>query len=144
MRERCLYIRSIILKLFVAGVLLFDFFTPSTKSGSDHGSSDWLIGSDHQIIIMIIMIESSNQNKTQADRKSTCFKFGFWKIWHTSRDVVEKFIEEQNKHQSAIKFMADTSCTDSTFFETTIYRCQRFNKASVLDIRMHFKPAEPF
>ena len=63
---------------------------------------------------------------------------------HTSRDVVEKFIEQVNKHHPTIKFTAEISCTDATFLDTTIYKGQRFNKESVLDMRTHFKPTEKF
>ena len=63
-------------------------------------------------------------------------------LWHTSRDVVEKFIEQANKHHLTIKFTAEISCTDATFLDTTTYKGQRFNNESVLDIRMHFKPKE--
>ena len=65
-------------------------------------------------------------------------------LWHTSRDVVKKFIEQVNKRHPTIKFMAETSCTDATFLDTTIYKGQRFNNESVLDMRMHFKPTETF
>ena len=41
---------------------------------------------------------------------------------HTSRDVVEKFIEQTNKHHLTIKFTAEISCTDATFLDTTIQR----------------------
>ena len=34
--------------------------------------------------------------------------------------------------------------TDATFFDTTIHEGQRFNKQSVLNKRMHFKPTETF
>ena len=36
-------------------------------------------------------------------------------LWHTSRDVVEKFIEQANKHHPTIKFTAGISCKDVTF-----------------------------
>ena len=65
-------------------------------------------------------------------------------LWHTSRDAVEKFIEQANKRHPTIKFTADISCTDATFLDTTIYKGQRFHKESVLDTRMHFKPTETF
>ena len=63
---------------------------------------------------------------------------------HTSRDVVEKFIEQANKHHPTMKFTAEISCTDATFLDTTINKGQRFNKESVLDMRTHFKPTERF
>ena len=36
-------------------------------------------------------------------------------LWHSSRDVVEKFIEKANKHHPTIKFTAVISRTDATF-----------------------------
>ena len=65
-------------------------------------------------------------------------------LWHSSRVVVEKFIEKANKHHPTIKFTAEISCTDATFLDTTIYKGQRFYKESVLDMRTHFKPTETF
>ena len=61
-------------------------------------------------------------------------------LWHTSRDVVEKLIEQANKYHPTIKFTAEISCTDAAFLNTTTYKGQRFNKESVLDTRTHFKP----
>ena len=65
-------------------------------------------------------------------------------LWHSSRGVVEKFIEKANKHHPTIKFTAEISCTNGTFLDTTIYKGQRFYKESLLDMRTHFKPTETF
>ena len=65
-------------------------------------------------------------------------------LCHTSRDVVEKFIEKANKHHSTMKFTAEISCSDVTFLGITIHKSQRFKKESVLDMRTHFKPTETF
>ena len=65
-------------------------------------------------------------------------------LWHTSRDVVEKFIEQANKNHPTIKFTAEISSTDASFLDTTIYKGERFNKESVLNMRTHFKPTETF
>ena len=65
-------------------------------------------------------------------------------LWRSSRDVVEKFIEQANKHHPTIKFTAEISCTDATFLNTTIYKGQRFNEESVLDMRTQSKPTETF
>ena len=35
------------------------------------------------------------------------------------------------------KFIAEISCTDVTFSDTTIYKVQRFNKELVLNMRTH-------
>ena len=73
-----------------------------------------------------------------------CYIDNIISLWHTSRDVVEKFIEQANKHHPTIKFTAEISCTDATFLDTTIYKGKRFNKESVLNMRTHFKPTETF
>ena len=39
-------------------------------------------------------------------------------LWHSSRDFVEKFIEQANKHHPTIKFTAEISCTNATFLYT--------------------------
>ena len=65
-------------------------------------------------------------------------------LWHTSRDVVEKFIEQANKHHPTIKFTAEISYTDATFLDTNIYKGQKFQKESVLDVTTHFKQTETF
>ena len=65
-------------------------------------------------------------------------------LWYISRDVVEKLIEQINKHHPTVKFTAEISCMDATFLDTAIYKGQRFYKESVLDMRMHFKPMETF
>ena len=36
-------------------------------------------------------------------------------LWHSSRDVVEKFIEKENKHHPTIKFTAEISCNRRDF-----------------------------
>ena len=63
-------------------------------------------------------------------------------LWHSSRDVVEKFTEKANKHHPKIKFTAEISCTDATFLDTTICKGQRFYKESVLGMRTHLKPTD--
>ena len=65
-------------------------------------------------------------------------------LWYTSREVVEKFIEQANKYHPTSKFTAEISCRDATFLDTTICKGKRFNKESVLDMRTHFKPTETF
>ena len=46
-------------------------------------------------------------------------------LWYTSRDVVEKFIEQANKHHPTIKVTAEISCTHATFLDTPIYKGQK-------------------
>ena len=38
-------------------------------------------------------------------------------LWNSSRDFVEKFIQQANKHHPTIKFTAEISCTNTTFLD---------------------------
>ena len=58
-------------------------------------------------------------------------------LWHTSREVPEKFIEQANKQHPRIRFTAEISCTEATFVDTTIYKGRRFSNESVLDRRTY-------
>ena len=91
--------------------------------------------------------EIGKQILNESARKPLAWKRyidGIISLRHTISDVVEKFIEQANKHHPKIKFTAEISCTDATFLDTTIYKGQSFHKESVLDVRTHFKPTEKF
>ena len=92
----------------------------------------------------IFMGEIEKQILNESAHKLLRYIDDMISLWHSSRDVVEKFIEQANKHHPTIKFTAEISCTDATFLDTTIYKGQRFYRKSVLDKRKHFKPTETF
>ena len=64
--------------------------------------------------------------------------------WSTNRDVVEEFIEQANKHQPTIKFTAETLCRETTFSDTTIYKGERFNNESFVNMRDHLNPTKTY
>ena len=43
-----------------------------------------------------------------------------------------------------MKFTAEISETETTFLDTKVYKGDRFNKESILDVRTHFKATETF
>ena len=43
-----------------------------------------------------------------------------------------------------IKFTADVSQLETTFLDTTVYKRERFEKESILDMRTNYKPTETF
>ena len=95
----------------------------------------------------IFMVEIEKQVLNKSAYKPLAWKpqiDDIISLWHTSRDVIEKFIEQANRYHSTIKFTADISCTDATFLDTPIYKGERFNKESALDMRTHFKQMETF
>ena len=76
----------------------------------------------------------------------------FWKrfiddvisMWDTSRDKIEDFLLKAKRFHPTIKFTAEISETKTTFLDTKVYKGDRFNRESILDVRMHFKPTETF
>ena len=65
-------------------------------------------------------------------------------IWNTTREEITQFIGQANSHHPTIRFTAEISETETTFLDTEIYKGERFNRESVLDVRTHFKPTETF
>ena len=74
----------------------------------------------------------------------------FWKrfiddvisMWKTSRDKIEDFLVMSNSFHPTIKFTAEISETETTFLDTKVYKGDRFNKESILDVPTHFKATE--
>ena len=66
-------------------------------------------------------------------------------IWNTTREEITQFIEQANSRHPTIRFTAEISETEPTsVLDTEIYKGERFNRESVLDVRTHFKPTETF
>ena len=76
----------------------------------------------------------------------------FWKrfiddvisMWNTSRDKIEDFVVKANSFHPTIKFTAEISETETTFFDTKVYKGDRFNEESILDVRTLFKATKTF
>ena len=65
-------------------------------------------------------------------------------LWDKTREEIDQFILEANRHHPTIKFMAEISDKETNFLDTTIFKGERFLKDSILDISTHFKPTEKF
>jgi len=63
-------------------------------------------------------------------------------LWDTNREVLTQFIDQANNNHPPIKFTAESSDTETTFLDTSVYKGQRFIYESVLDTRTHYKPTE--
>ena len=71
----------------------------------------------------IYMGEMENQILNESAHKPLAWKRyidDIVSLWHSSRDVIEKFIENANKQHKTIKFTAEISCTHATFSDTTL------------------------
>ena len=63
-------------------------------------------------------------------------------LWDTNKEEIEHFIEQANSYYPTIKFTAEVSQLETTFLDTTVYKGERFEKESILDVRTHYKPTE--
>ena len=63
-------------------------------------------------------------------------------MWDTNKEEIEHFIEQANSYHPTIKFTAEVSQLETTFLDTTVYKGERFEKESILDVRTHYKPTE--
>ena len=57
---------------------------------------------------------------------------------------IDHCIEQANSYHPTIKFTAELSELETTFLDTTVYKGERFEKESILDVRTHYKPTERF
>ena len=63
-------------------------------------------------------------------------------LWVTNKEEIEHFIEQADSYHPTIKFTAEVSQLETTFLDTTVYKGERFEKESILDVRTHYKPTE--
>ena len=65
-------------------------------------------------------------------------------LWNKSKQDINLFIEQANQFHPSIKFTAEISENEITFLDTIIYKGDRFQTDSILDIKTHYKPTETF
>ena len=65
-------------------------------------------------------------------------------LWDANQEEIEHFIEQANSYPFTINFTAEVSQIETTFLDTTVYKGERFEKESILDVRTHYKPTETF
>ena len=65
-------------------------------------------------------------------------------LWNKGKQDINLFIEQANQFHPSIKFTADISENEITFLDTIIYKGDRFQTDSILDIKTHYKTTETF
>ena len=65
-------------------------------------------------------------------------------LWYTNKEEIKHFIEQANSYYPTIKFTAEVSQLETKFLDTTVYKGERFEKESILEVRTHYKPTESF
>ncbi|XP_068720163.1 uncharacterized protein [Montipora capricornis] len=65
-------------------------------------------------------------------------------LWDTKREDLDIFITQANTYHPSIKFTAEISDTEIVFLDTVVYKGDRFEIESILDIKTHYKQTETF
>ena len=66
-------------------------------------------------------------------------------LWDTNKEEIGHFIEQANSYHPTIKFTTEVSQLETTFLDTTVYKRERVEKESILDVRTHYRePTETF
>ena len=52
-------------------------------------------------------------------------------LWDTTREEIDQFILEVNRHHQTIKFTAEISDKETHFLDTTIFKGERFHQESI-------------
>ena len=65
-------------------------------------------------------------------------------LWDVPKRDIDLFIQQAHAFHPTIKFTSEISEKEITFLDTTVYKGERFNKESILDIKTHYKPTETF
>ena len=63
---------------------------------------------------------------------------------HTTEHNIENFVQRANNYHDTIKFTAEISDSENTFLNTKVYKGERFNRESTLDVKTHYKRTETF
>ena len=65
-------------------------------------------------------------------------------LWNIGIEEIKGFIDQANRCHPTIRFTAEISYKEIIFLDTCVYKGDRFNDTSILDVRTHYKPTETF
>lgn len=65
-------------------------------------------------------------------------------LWDTNEDNIKDFVTRANHYHDTIKFTAEISDSEIAFLDTKVYKGERFNRDSTLDVQTHYKQTETF
>ena len=73
-----------------------------------------------------------------------CYIDDVFSLWDASKQDIDLFIEQANTFHPTIKFTAEISEKETTFLDTVVYKGERFQNKSILDVKTHYKPTKTF
>ena len=65
-------------------------------------------------------------------------------LWDTNEDNIKEFVTRANHYHDTIKFTAEISDSEIAFLDTKVYKGERFNRDSTLDVQTYYKQTETF
>ena len=65
-------------------------------------------------------------------------------LWDTNEGNIKEFVKRANNYHVTIKFTAEISDSEIAFLDTKVYKGERFNRDSTLDVQTHYKQTETF
>jgi len=65
-------------------------------------------------------------------------------LWDTNEDNIKEFVTSTNHYHDTIKFTAEISDSEIAFLDTKVYKGERFNRDSTLNVQTHYKQTETF
>ena len=65
-------------------------------------------------------------------------------LWDIDKQEIDLFLEQANNFHPTIKSTAEISDKEITYLDTVVYKGERFQKGTILDIKTHYKSAETF
>ena len=60
-------------------------------------------------------------------------------LWNINKEEINSFIKLANSYHPTKNFTAEISDKEIPFLDTCLYKCERFKKESILDVRTHFR-----
>ena len=92
----------------------------------------------------IFMAKIENGIISKSKIKPLVWKRYVFCLWDTNEDNIKEFVTRANHYNDTIKFTAEISDSEIAFLGTKVYKGERFNRDSILDVQTHYKQTETF
>ena len=92
----------------------------------------------------ISMAKIENGIISKSKIKPLVWKRYVFCLWDTNEDNIKEFVTRANHYNDTIKFTAEISDSEIAFLGTKVYKGERFNRDSILDVQTHYKQTETF
>ena len=95
----------------------------------------------------IFMAEIETRIIQQSNTKPTVWKRyidDIFSLWDNNIQEVDHLTDQANRLHPTIEFTAEESENKITFLDTVVFKGERFQSESILDIKTHYKPTETF